>query len=209
MTDVPLPATLIVACGALAHEIIALVRVNGWEHVQVRCLPAALHNTPTKIPDAVRSKIRDLREGYERVFVAYADCGSGGLLDRVLEEEGVERLPGAHCYEMFAGAGLFAELAEREPGTFYLTDYLARNFDRLIIDGLGIDRHPELQSMYFGNYRKLLYLAQTNAVELDEAARRAATRLGLEFERRYTGLAGMDRALRPVGAPAQLVVCQS
>lgn len=151
-------------------------------------LPATLHDRPERIPDAVRERIRSARGRYERIFVAYADCGTGGLLDRVLVEEGgVERLPGAHCYEVFAGRTDFARLAEEEPGTFYLTDFLTRAFDRLVVGGLGLDRHPELLPVYFGNYRRLVYLAQADDPALLAAAHRAADRLGLAFEHRRTG----------------------
>jgi hypothetical protein len=179
------PRVLIVGCGALAREIVALTRA--LPNVDVTCLPATLHNRPGGIPAAVRERIRGRRAGYDRVFVAYADCGTGGLLDRVLEEEGVERLPGAHCYEFYAGRPDFARLTDEEPATFFLTDFLARNFERLVIRGLGLDRHPELLSAYFGNYRRVVYLAQTDDPELVAAARRGAARLGLAFELRRTG----------------------
>ena len=179
------PRVLIVGCGALARELAEVTR--GLANVDVTVLPATLHNRPERIPDAVRERIRSVRGRYDRIFVAYADCGTGGLLDRVLAEEGVERLPGAHCYEFFAGRTDFARLAEEEPGTFYLTDFLTRAFDRLVVTGLGIDRHPELLPVYFGNYRRLVYLAQTDDPALLAAARRAADRLGLAFEHRRTG----------------------
>src|SRR5579862_2446675 len=159
----PAPATLVIACGALAREIAALRRANGWSALSVRCLPAELHNRPERIAPAVREAIRESRPRYQNIFVAYADCGTGGLLDAVLREEGIERLPGAHCYEFFAGAKLFAELSQAEPGTFYLTDFLLRHFDRLVIRGLGLDEHPELADQYFRHYRKLVYLAQTRS----------------------------------------------
>ena len=179
------PRVLIVGCGALARELAEVTR--GLANVDVTVLPATLHNRPERIPDAVRERIRSVRGRYDRIFVAYADCGTGGLLDRVLAEEGVERLPGAHCYEFFAGRTDFARLAEEEPGTFYFTDFLTRAFDRLVVTGLGIDRHPELLPVYFGNYRRLVYLAQTDDPALLAAARRAADRLGLAFEHRRTG----------------------
>ena len=190
--------TLILACGALSHEIVALIRANGWEGFAVQCLPADLHNRPGEIPEAVRAKIREARSRYDNVFVAYADCGTGGRLDAVLAEEGVERLPGAHCYEFYAGAAAFRAMAEEEPGTFYLTDFLVRHFDRLIIRGMGIDRHPELLSMLFGNYRRVVYLAQREDPALEEKARAAAERLGLEYEYRYTGYGDLGTTLAGV-----------
>ena len=189
------PHTLIIACGALAREIVALIRANGWEHVSIECLPAEFHNTPQRIPDAVRDKIRQARDHFEHIFVAYADCGTGGQLDAVLQSEKVERLPGAHCYEFFAGAGAFAALAEAEPGTFYLTDFLTRHFDRLIIQGLGLDRHPELQPVYFGNYKRLVYLSQLTDDALLARAREAAQTLGLEFEHQHTGYGDLEVSL--------------
>jgi hypothetical protein len=180
---------LVIGCGALAPELVSLTRRAGLPAMDLACLPATLHNRPERIPELIRSRIRRARiDGYDRIFVAYADCGTGGLLDRVLEAEGVDRLEGAHCYEVFAGRGAFAALSDAEPGTFYLTDFLARNFDRLVVRGLGLDRHPELQPLYFGNYRRLVFLAQTEDASLTRAARRGARRLGLAFERRFTGL---------------------
>ncbi|HWJ34178.1 MAG TPA: DUF1638 domain-containing protein [Steroidobacteraceae bacterium] len=187
---------LIIACGALAHEITALRRANGWDHVDVRCLPAELHNRPERIPGAVRDLIRASRaSGAQSIFVAYADCGTGGMLDEVLREEGVERIPGAHCYEFFATGPVFAALAEAEPGTFYLTDFLLRHFERLVIRGLGLDRHPELFPTYFGNYRKLAYLAQSPAPESEIQARAIAERMGLRFEYRSTGYGTLEVSL--------------
>ncbi|MFQ6022152.1 MAG: DUF1638 domain-containing protein [Acidiferrobacterales bacterium] len=186
---------LIIACGALAREIIALIRANGWGHMTVQCLPAELHNTPDKIPSAVREKIRASRDKFAHVFVAYADCGTGGQLDAVLEEEAVERLPGAHCYEFYAGSETFAVLAEAELGTFYLTDFLVRHFDRLVYRGLGLDRYPELAADYFRHYRKVVYLAQVEDPYLAAKARRAAEQLGLEFDYHFTGYGGLARTL--------------
>jgi hypothetical protein len=186
---------LIIACGALAHEITALRRANGWERLDVRCLPAELHNRPEKIPAAVRSLIQSSRDRYRSIFVAYADCGTGGALDAVLRDEGAERIPGAHCYEFFATAPVFAALAEAEPGTFYLTDFLLRHFERLIIRGLGLDRHPELFAAYFGNYRKLVYLAQTRKPEAEGEARAIADRMGFQFEYRDTGYGTLQTSL--------------
>ncbi len=190
--------TLIVGCGALGRELVTLTR--DLPNVDVTCLPASLHNRPERIPGAVRDRVARRRGGYDRVFVAYADCGTGGLLDRLLDAEGLERLPGAHCYEVYAGSAAFAALADEEPGTFYLTDFLARNFDRLVWRGLGLDRHPELLATYFGNYRRVVYLAQTEDPMLTAAARSAANRLGLAFERRFSGLGGLLEPLTGVAA---------
>jgi Protein of unknown function (DUF1638) len=186
---------LVIGCGALAREMVAIVRQAALTNVTITCLPATLHNRPGGIPDAVRRKIRAGRAEYDRIFVAYADCGTGGLLDRVLEEEAVERLAGAHCYEVYAGAARFADLVDEELGTFFLTDFLARNADRLVIRGLGLDRHPELLPVYFGNYRRLVYLAQSDDPELVASARRTATRLGLAFELRRTGFGELGPAI--------------
>jgi hypothetical protein len=191
---------LVVGCGALGRELVALVR--GVPGVDLTCLPAELHNRPELIPDAVASRLRARGGDYDRVFVAYADCGTGGLLDRLLETEfeGVERIPGAHCYEFYAGAAAFAALQDEEVGTFYLTDFLARNFERIVWCGLGLADHPELLPLYFGNYRRLVYLAQTEDPELVERARAAADRLGLAFERRQTGLGDLATAIRTSAA---------
>jgi hypothetical protein len=186
---------LIIACGALAHEITALRRANRWDELSVRCLPAELHNRPERIPEAVRALIHECRDQYRSIFVAYADCGTGGMLDKVLREEGIERIPGAHCYEFFATAPVFAELADAQPGTFYLTDFLLRHFERLVMRGLGLDRHPELFSSYFGNYRRLVYLSQAPAAGSLEQARGIAARMGLEFEHRHTGYGTLESAL--------------
>ena len=190
--------TLVIACGALAKEIVALRKANGWSHMDVSCLPAELHNRPEKIPGAVREKIQHFRSRYVNLFVAYADCGTGGMLDTVLEEEGVERIAGAHCYEFYAGAPVFEALAEQEIGTFYLTDFLLRHFDRLVIHGLGIDKHPALLPVYFGNYKKLVYLAQVESDDGRVLGQRAADRLGLAFEYRTTGYGDLQTHLQLV-----------
>ncbi|MET0560010.1 MAG: DUF1638 domain-containing protein [Gaiellaceae bacterium] len=181
------PEVLVLACGALAREVLAVIRLNSWKNVTVRCLPAKLHSRPQLIAPAVDAKLKELAGGYERVFVAYADCGTGGELDKVLDLHGVERLPGAHCYGFLTGNDAWQELHDAEPATFYLTDFLARHFDALVIRGLGLDRHPELLPDYFGNYRRVLYLAQTDDDDLRARARAAAERLGLAYEERRTG----------------------
>ena len=191
--------SLVIACGALAREIMVLIRAHGWDAIDVECLPAAWHNRPQRIPGAVRAKIRRARERYGAVFVAYGDCGTGGELDAVLTSEGVERIPGAHCYQFYCGEDEFLALHDAEPGTFYLTDYLATHFDTLIVGGLGLDRHPELEPLYFGNYRRLIHLAQTEDGTIRAKAEAAADRLGLAFEYRPTGYGG----LRPLLEKAQ------
>jgi hypothetical protein len=188
--------SLVIACGALAREITTLIDINGWDSMRVQCIPAKVHNTPEVIPDAVREVIRRARAEYRYIYIAFADCGTGGLLDKVIAEEQVERLPGAHCYEFYAGADVFAELEERELGTFYLTDFLARHFERLIIRELGISEHPELQDMYFAHYKKLVYLAQTENSQLLSMAQDAAQRLQLEFEYRLVGYGQLEHGLK-------------
>lgn len=189
------PSILLIGCAALAGEVAALSKLNSWEHVQTEWLPASLHNRPDEIPAAVEAKLREARGHYDEIFIAYADCGTGGALDALLEKYSVGRLPGAHCYAFFAGLERFEALHEEELGTFYLTDFLVRNFDRLVIRGLGLDRHPELRSAYFGNYRRVVYLAQQRSAELEARARVCAQKLELEFESVFTGLRAFADAL--------------
>jgi hypothetical protein len=194
-----------IACGALAREIAALRRANGWTALDVACLPPELHNRPERIAPAVREKIRAHRAEYAEILVAYGDCGTRGELDAVLREEGVERIAGAHCYEFFATSGAFAALADAEPGTFYLTDFLLRHFERLVIQGLGIDRHPELMPAYFGNYRRLVYLAQAPKAGSETQARAIAARLGLEYRFQSTGYGDLGQSLARFAGRAQAV----
>ncbi|MER3453171.1 MAG: hypothetical protein C4344_05920 [Acidimicrobiia bacterium] len=177
----------------MARELHTLTA--GLPGVDVACLPAALHNRPERIPGAVAAKLEELGDSYRSVFVAYADCGTGGTLDRLLASRGIARLPGAHCYEVYAGATAFARLHDEEPGTFYLTDFLVRNFEGLVWRGLGLDRHPELLPLYFGHYRRLVYLQQSDDPTLVETARRAANRLGLAFQLVPTGYDGLVGAV--------------
>ncbi len=188
---------LVIACGALAREINELKQSHGWDHVHMKCIDAQLHNRPEQIPARLREEIRRFKTEYARIYVAYADCGTRGEIDRVIEEEGggIERLPGVHCYQFFAGAKRFAELADAEPGTFYLTDFLARHFDKLVIQALKLDEHPELRDSYFGNYRRLVYLSQTPDDNLLAAAQAAARRLGLEFEHVHCGYGQLETSL--------------
>jgi len=190
---------LIIACGALARELRLLIAANGFAHVDLVCLPATLHNRPELIADAVRDKIEQYRQSYAQIFCAYADCGTGGDLDRALAGSGVVRIAGPHCYAFFAGQSAFAALAEAEPGTLYLTDFLVRQFDTLVIRSLGLDRHPELQDLYFGNYRRLVYLEQTPDAALLSKARQAAERLGLGFEHHQTGMGELAQFVRAAG----------
>jgi hypothetical protein len=171
--------------------------LNGWDHVEFQCLPAELHNTPDRIPGEVRRKIDSERGKFARIFVAYADCGTGGLLDRALEGTGVERIPGAHCYEFYSGSEAFFGLADEEPGSFYLTDFLTRHFERLVVRGLGLDRKPQLMPVYFGNYRRVVYLAQSRSAELRELARRHAEFLGLDYHYHYCGDEPLAAVLSP------------
>ncbi|MEL7091544.1 MAG: DUF1638 domain-containing protein [Pseudomonadota bacterium] len=178
---------LLIACGALAREILALKEINGWDHMTLTCLPAKLHLYPDKITDEVRKAVAKNRESYTRIFVVYADCGTGGQLQSACKEMGVEMIAGPHCYSFFEGNDRFAAQSADEITTFYLTDFLVRQFDAFIIKPMGLDRHPELRDMYFGNYEKLVYQAQTDDPALTEKARAAAKTLGLTFERRFTG----------------------
>lgn len=187
---------LVIACGALAREIVALKKAGGWVHVDVQCLPPELHNRPERIPAAVQAAIVAARELYPRIFVAYADCGTGGRLDKVLAEQQVERLPGAHCYEFFATAPRFAALADAAPGTFYLTDFLVRHFERLFVEGLGLDRHPELAADYLRHYTRMVYLVQARDPELMHQARAIAGRYGLEYEELHTGYGELETELQ-------------
>lgn len=181
------PTTLFIACGALGRELVALKQATGWTELTITCLPANWHNTPDRIAPGVLRKIRAARGAYDRICVIYGDCGTGGELDRVLEAEAVERIPGPHCYQFFMGTDEFTALADAEPGCFFLTDYLVRHFDRLIVKGLGLDRFPQLLPDYFGNYSKVVHLAQLADPSLKARAAKAAVRLGLAFEHRMVG----------------------
>jgi hypothetical protein len=188
------PRPLVLACGALAADLRAVLAASAFDaHVDVEYLPASLHNRPDRIVPALRPRLDAATRAGRPVFVAYADCGTGGLLDALLREHpGVERLPGAHCYETFAGVVAFERLHAEEPGTFYLTDFLARHFDALVWRGLGLDRHPQLRDLYFGAYRRVVLLAQRADTTVEARARAAADRLGLAFVHRDTGRGGLD-----------------
>ncbi|HZG48886.1 MAG TPA: DUF1638 domain-containing protein [Thermoleophilaceae bacterium] len=183
----------VVACGALALGVSAIARRRGWD-VDVHPLPALLHNRPERIAPAVEAELASLCERYERVAVAYADCGTYGALDDVLERAGVERLPGEHCYDVFARAEVAEALAE-EPGTYFLTDFLARTFDHTVLRELGLDRHPELRDDYFRNYTRVIWLAQRPTDATHAAATRAATAIGLPLVVREVGDGGLEAGL--------------
>lgn len=186
---------LLIACGALAREILDLKAANGWTHLDLTCLPANLHLYPEKITAAVRAAVAKHRDNYDDIFVVYADCGTGGLLQTACAELGVQMVAGPHCYSFFEGNAQFAKTSETEITTFYLTDFLVRQFDAFIIKPMGLDRHPELRDMYFGNYEKLVYQAQTDDPALTEKAKTCAETLGLTFERRFTGYGDLKVAL--------------
>jgi hypothetical protein len=189
---------LVIACGALAREIVWLQKLNGWSQMDLQCLDAELHNRPKLIPQKLREKIEQYRSQYEHIFVAYADCGTGGEIDRVLAEAGdsVERLPGAHCYSFYAGEPRFTEIAAQELGTFYLTDFLVEHFDRLVIRGLKLDKHPQLRDQYFANYKLVVYLSQRDDPDLVVRAKRAAEFLGLEFRHEKSGYGDLENGLQ-------------
>lgn len=186
---------LLLACGALAREILALKAANGWDHMDLHCLPANLHLWPDRIPDAVERAVGDNQARYDRIFVVYADCGTGGLLQARCDALGVEMVAGPHCYAFFEGVEDFAAKAEDEITAFYLTDFLVRQFDAFVWHPMGFDRHPELIGVMFGNYTRLIYQAQTDDAGLDAKARDCADRLGLAYERRFTGYGDLARAL--------------
>ncbi len=193
-------SVLVITCAAIAREVNEIKKLGQWSQMDLQAITADLHARPEKIPAAVADRIDKARDHYDHIFVAYGDCGTSGELDRVLEAKGVRRLPGAHCYDFLAGRENYEQMQEQEPGTFYLTDFLAQHFQRLVIEILGIDRHPELLEMYFGNYTRLVYLAQTDSDEITDMARAAADQLGLRFERKFTGMGEMvpelDAAMR-------------
>ena len=187
---------LLIACGALAREIIAIKEANGLEHLDLQCLPAILHNHPDRIVPAVREAVAKNRDAYSQLFVVYADCGTGGQLQSACAEMGIEMVAGPHCYSFFEGNDVFADRDEMT--AFYLTDFLVRQFDAFVWEPLGLGRHPDLRDMYFGNYEKLVYQAQTDDAALTEKAKACAQRLGLAFERRFTGYGDLTSTLTAI-----------
>lgn len=186
--------TALIACGALAREVIALKKKHDWE-VDILAIPALLHNRPDQIPAAVQKRIHQVEEEYERVIVVYGDCGTGGMLDRLLHKENVQRVAGPHCYEMYAD-GTYESLMAEAPGTFFLTDFLVQSFDHLVIEGLGLDRHPELRQDYFQNYTRVVYLVQRDDPALEAKAKWAADQLGLPLEVHKTGYGKLETRLK-------------
>ena len=186
---------LIIGCGALAHEVREIIKLNDWDNVRLQCLNADLHNTPKILPAKIKESIDSNINNYSKIFLAYADCGTGGLIDLILKDYDIERLDGAHCYEFYSGSSVFEELSEKEIGTFYLTDFLVKNFDRLVVDGLGIQKYPALKEEYFKNYKNVVYLAQKQDNVLESKARECADYLNLEFSALFTGLNNLENQL--------------
>lgn len=189
------PRSLVIACGALVRELQYLIAQNAKLEIDIKAIPATYHNRPEKIASAVKRRITWARSRYDHIFVAYADCGTGGDLDRLLEQEQVERLPGAHCYAFFSGVDAFAARGDEDMRSFFLTDFLVRQFQTLVIRGLGLDRHPELMPVYFGNYERVVYLSQLPTPELIAKAGAAAQELGLAFEHRHVGFGDLTLAI--------------
>ena len=192
--------SLLLACGALAREILEIMRINRLDHLELQCLPADLHLYPEKIPAAVETAFRKYRDDYSSIFVVYADCGTGGLLEAKCKELGVKMVQGPHCYAFYDGLKNFSANSESETTAFYLTDFLVRQFDAFVWKPLGLDRHPELRDMYFAGYERLIYLAQLDDKDLDEQAKDCARRLGLKYERRLTGYGDLSDAITKFAA---------
>lgn len=196
---------LVIACGMIAREVLAVREELGVEHLDITCLPAEYHYYPDRIPPALDQAIsRAKNQGYRHIFVGYADCGTGGNLDRVCERHGVERIAGPHCFAFYQGLDAFARVEERDMMSFYMTDFLCRHFEAFFLKPLGLDRHPELIQDFFGNYAKLVYLAQTEDPELEKVAKDAARLLDLEYERRFTGYGDLQNALKNAAGTVNL-----
>ncbi|MHA7969101.1 DUF1638 domain-containing protein [Rhizobium sp. CAU 1783] len=190
----------IIACGAIAREILAVRDANRLDHIDLECLPAIWHVYPEKIAPALHEKIAAARAaGYGRIFIGYAECGTQGQIDKICEEEGIERIAGPHCYAFFTGTEKFLAECETEFTAFYLTDLITRQFEAFVIEPLKLDKHPELRDMVFGNYTKIVYLAQTEDKALQDKAKWAADYLGLDYEYRFTGYGDLDHALKALG----------
>jgi len=194
--DQPREKVRVIACGMIAREVLAVNAQLGHEHIDLKCIDANYHHYPERIAPAVERAIAAARaEGFEHIFIGYADCGTGGDLDKVCAAHGVERIAGPHCFSFYMGNSAFEAAGDDMMTTFFITDFLARHFDAFLIRPLGLDRYPELRDTYFGHYERALYLAQTDDPELEARARQAAERLGLRYERRLTGYGDLTGAL--------------
>jgi hypothetical protein len=197
---------LVIACGMIAREVLAVKARLGLDHVELTCLPAEFHYYPDRIAPAMDAAIEKARaEGYKHIFAGYADCGTGGMLDKVLEKHGVERMPGPHCFAFYQGMDAFAKIADDDMMSFYMTDFLCRQFEAFFIKPLGLDKHPELAKDFFGNYEKVIYLAQTDDPELEKVAIDAARMLGLGYEKRRTGYGDLEPGLARAAAKVEAV----
>jgi len=190
--------TLIIACGALSHEIVHLIEINNWNHLDLTCLPAKYHHTPDKIPEAMREKIRENKNDYIKIYAMYGDCGTAGRLDKVLQEEGVERIEGPHCFSFFAGNEIYEQWGKNDITTFYLTDFFCKHFDKFVWQALGLERRDDMAEFVFGNYKKIVFIAQTENQALQQKAQEIAQRLNLEYEYRLTGYGDMETAMSSI-----------
>lgn len=194
---------LVIACGMIAREVLAVKARHRLDHLDLTCLPAEFHYYPDRIPAAMERAIEEAKaQGYGSIFAGYGDCGTGGMLDRTLERHGVKRIDGPHCFAFYQGLSAFEAIGDDDMTTFYMTDFLCRQFDAFFMKPLGLDRHPELAKDYFGHYERLVYLAQTDEPALDAVAQRAAAMLGLTYEKRVTGYGDLETDLR-AQAPAR------
>lgn len=190
--------TLIIACGALSHEVVELIRVNDWSHLELACLPAYWHHQPQRIPEGLRRKIRENRDRYRKIYVLYGDCGTAGMIDAVVNEEGAERIRGPHCFSFLMGNDDFKAYTENEITTFYLTDFFCQYFDKFVWEALGLDRRDDMVDFVFGNYEKVVFMAQTDSPELRQKAKEIAGRLKLKYEYKFTGYGDMETAMRQI-----------
>ncbi len=197
--------TLIIACGALSHELVELIRVNHWNHLELTCLPAYWHHQPQRIPEGIRKKIRENRDQYKKIYIMYGDCGTAGYIDAVADEEGVERIAGPHCFSFLMGNDAFEEYSRDEITTFYLTDFFCQYFDRFVWEALGLDRRDDMVDFVFANYEKVVFMAQTDNPELRRKAEEIASRLKLKYEYRYTGYGDMEKMMRATAQTSRTV----
>lgn len=193
-----LKKSLIIACGALSHEIVELIRLNQWDHLKLTCLPAYWHHHPERIPAGLRNKIKENRARFDKIYVMYGDCGTWGEIDRVVEEEGAERIEGPHCFSFLMGNEAFEAYANDDITTFYLSDFFCRYFDKFVWEALGLNRRDDMVDFVFGNYKKVIYIAQTDDPELREKSREIAKRLKLDYEYRFTGYGDMGRVMSQI-----------